>query len=362
MSKTKKIIREIHGITGLLVGIVIVIVSLSGCVYAFQAEIRNLLYPHLLKVNVPEHAQKLSADSIVSIASAHYPESPIREIAVHQEPENSIKVSTWDHHQIYVCPYTGQVLGMKNQRKDPFLMAWSLHTQLGLGKIGGKIVAWSTLACLPLVFTGIWLWWPIVRRSWRKAFRLPLQGKWKSVNFQWHKNGGFYTSIVLLLVCLTGLMMSFSWFEDGIYRITGSPLTHRNPPKAIEAPRQAGPIQNALAYTIENFPQHKETAIFFPSGPEGVYTFYVKNDDQLGRRNILYFNPADGELLQGRYYDEYSVGEKLKAVNYNIHSGKVGGMPGRILVFVATLFTTYLVISGIIMWCQRKFKLKPKTR
>ena len=356
MSEVKKIIREIHGITGLVVGIVIFIVALSGCLYTFQREIRSVMYPHLLKVSIPEHTAALPVDSIAMIATAYYPEGRIREIVVNHEPGKSVKVYMLDHHLLYINPYTGEVLGVKNTRKDPFLMAWSLHTQLGLGEMGGKIVGWCTLACVPLILTGLWLWWPVVRNSWRKAFQLPFNGKWKRVNFQWHKNGGFYASVFLLFICLSGLMMSFKWFEKGIFWITGSPPTQRVMPKAVEALEQGGMLQKSVQYTLDRFPGHKEVNIFFPGSADRVFMFIAKYEDRMGRREILYFNPDDGQLLHGSYSANLSVGDKLKAVNFNIHSGQVGGLPGRIIAFLATLYSAYLVVSGAIIWFQRKFK------
>lgn len=355
MSKLKKILREIHGITGLAVGIVIVIVALSGCVYTFQREIRSVLYPHLIRVSVPENAVKLSVDSIASIASSHYTKTRIREMVVNHDPEKSVKVYMVGQQLLYINPYTGEVLGMKNTRKDPFLMAWSLHTQLGLGKVGGKIVGWATFACVPLIITGLWLWWSVVCNGWRKVFQLPLKGRWKIVIFQWHKNGGFYASVFLLLICLSGLMMSFKWFQDGVYWLTGSPPTERVMPEAVAVQHHESVIQKAVSYTLNRFPDHKEVSIFFPGSEDKAFMFIAKYEDRMGRREILYFNPGDGALIHGVYSQDNSIADKLKAVNYNIHSGQIGGLPGRIIAFLATLFAAYLVVSGTIIWFQRKF-------
>lgn len=362
MSKLKRIIREIHGITGLVVGIVIVIVALSGCVYTFQREIRNVMYSHLLNVSVPEDATRLSVDSIASIAASYHTKTKIREIAVSHDAEKSVKVYMREQYLLYINPYTGEVLGLKNTKKDPFLLAWSLHTQLGLGKVGGTIVGWATFACVPLILTGLWLWWPVVRNSWKKAFQLPFKGRWKPVNFQWHKNGGFYASVFLLFICLSGMMMSFKWFQDSVYWMTGSPATQRVMPKPVETIQKVGIIQKSLEYTLSQFPEVKEVNIFFPSSDDRVFMFIAKYENRLGQREILYFNPGDGELLHGSYTVDNSLADKLRAVNYNIHSGQVGGLPGRIIAFLATLFAAYLVVSGTIIWFQRNLKWKSKNQ
>ncbi|TDQ76299.1 PepSY-associated TM helix domain-containing protein [Sphingobacterium yanglingense] len=356
MNRQKKIWREIHGIIGLLVGIVIIIVAISGCVYTFQREIRAALYPDLLYVNVPAYATRLSIDRISQIAEQYHSETKVREIVVNQQVDRSVKVYMYGQHLLYINPYSGEVLGKTDTKKDPFLMAWSLHTQLGLGKVGGQIVGWATLACIPLIISGLWLWWPSVRTTWRRVFRLSYRGNWKMLNFQWHKNGGFYTSFFLLFICLSGLMMSFSWFEQGVYWLTGSEQATRHLPKAIASAQEEEIIEKSLHYTMGQFPDVREVNIFFPGKSSKVFMFIAKYEDKLGRREILYFNPSDGKLLEGVYSDRRSVGDKIKGMNYNIHSGQIWGMFGRIIAFIVTLFSVFLVISGALIWYQRKFR------
>ncbi len=340
----------------MLVGLVIIVVALSGCVYTFQREIRSVLYPHLLYVEVPADHTRLSVDRIAEIAEEYHLESKVREIVVNQQANRSLKVYMYGQHLLYINPYSGEVLGKTDTKKDPFLLAWSLHTQLGMGKIGGAIVGWATLACVPLILTGLWLWWPTVRSAWRRVFYLPWKGNWKLLNFQWHKNAGFYASVFLLLFCLSGLMMSFSWFEQGVYWMTGSKQASRQMPKAIVTAAEGGVIQKSLSYTIKQFPEVEEINVFFPGKSNKVFMFIAKYEDKLGRREILYFNPTDGRLLQGVYSNEQSTGDKIKAMNYNVHSGQIGGLLGRVIAFGVTLFTVFLVISGAIIWYQRKFR------
>ncbi|MFD2553602.1 PepSY-associated TM helix domain-containing protein [Sphingobacterium tabacisoli] len=356
MNKSRKLVREVHGIMGLLVGIVLVIVALSGCVYTFQREIRSVVYPHLLYVEAPKDMVRLSVDRISEIAEGYHTTTKVREIVVSQQADRSVKVYMYGQHLLYINPYSGVLLGKTDTKMDPFLMAWSLHTQLGMGKLGGKIVAWSTLACVPLLITGIWLWWPSVRSTWRKVFYLPWKGSWKFLNFQWHKNGGFYASVFLLFICLSGLMMSFNWFEQGVYWLTGSEQTSRHIPKAIATAREDEVIQKSLDYTLKQFSEVEEVNIFFPGKSNNVFMFIAKYEDKLGRREILYFNPDDGQLLQGVYSKERSMGDKVKAMNYNIHSGQIGGLLGRVIAFGVTLFAVFLIISGAVVWYQRKFR------
>lgn len=350
------IIRLIHSYLGLFVGIIIIIVALSGCVYSFQKEIRLLLYPKLLEVKVPLHTRQLSVASLLQLAEKAYPESNVREIVLFNAAHKSVKVYTQDHHLLYLNPYSGQVLGIKNSKKDPFLLAWSLHTQLGMGKFGSQLVAYATLSCIPLIITGIWLWRPRIGVRWRKHFLLPTQGKWKLINFQWHRIGGFYASLFLFFICLTGLMMSFPALEEGLYKLFGSTRAVRTTPTIMGIPTSSTALEKSITYCQSHFPNYKELQVFFPNSRYAGYMLIAKYGDRFGSRELLYFHPESGQLLQHHPSTNQALGDRLKAMNYRVHSGQLGGLVGQILAFLTSLFTVYLVISGAIMWYQRRFR------
>ena len=57
----------------------------------------------------------------------------------------------------------------------------------------------------------------------KKALKAGLKIKWKApfsrVNYDLHNVLGFYTALVALLIALTGLTWSFSWFAKGYYGV-----------------------------------------------------------------------------------------------------------------------------------------------
>ena len=349
----KSFVLKIHTYLGLATALVLIVIAISGCFYSFQDEIRSVFYADILTVSAPDDPKSIPMDRIMDISREAYPASGIREIVVNSDPNKTIKVYTHDLHLLYHNPYNGEVVSIQNRQKDPFLLAWQLHTHLGLGKVGRQIVGAATLLTIPLFITGLILWWPKKKKT---AYNLPTKGSWKKMNHQWHNNGGFYAFIILLFLSLTGLMMSYQWFEDSVYFLSASPAKDRELPLSPISELEGTPLQEAVAYAKQAYTDVEEYSISFPKSNEGIYLFRLRFKDQLNRIHLMYFNQYNGELLSFKPYEEYTRGDKIKAMNFQIHSGKIAGLPGRIIAFLVTLFLAFLCISGFMMWLIKRNK------
>jgi uncharacterized iron-regulated membrane protein len=53
--------------------------------------------------------------------------------------------------------------------------------------------------------------------------------------------------------------------------------------------------------------------------------------------------------------------DKIRRMNYDIHVGAIGGLPGKIIAFFASFIAATLPVTGIAMWWNKqkeKNKLK----
>ncbi len=125
----------------------------------------------------------------------------------------------------------------------------SVHVGLTGGPTGGVLVKWSTVAALPLLITGIFLWWP------GKRIRLRGSISQRSYWLGLHNNIGIGIATFLFLLAFTGAAMAFSdALRPLLYRISGQPPTkypkytaklsetyQLTPDKAVEIARAAAP-------------------------------------------------------------------------------------------------------------------------
>lgn len=68
--KVRKTLNDIHLWLGIASGIILFLVCLSGTIYTFSTEIQEKMSPEKYKVNIPQGAERLPADTIVSKISS----------------------------------------------------------------------------------------------------------------------------------------------------------------------------------------------------------------------------------------------------------------------------------------------------
>jgi uncharacterized iron-regulated membrane protein len=59
-------------------------------------------------------------------------------------------------------------------------------------------------------------------------------------------------------------------------------------------------------------------------------------------------------------FEQASIAQKLRKMNYDIHIGTILGFPGKVLAFLASLIGASLPITGFLVWYGRKFSKKGK--
>ena len=117
----------------------------------------------------------------------------------------------------------------KPQRLEFFKSTLRLHRWLmdkpmkdghiGLGKL---VVGVSTISMVVLLVTGVVLWWPKGVKMLRHRVLVAMRKGWHRFWYDLHVSAGFWVTIVLLLMALTGLVWSFSWYREGFYALFGS--------------------------------------------------------------------------------------------------------------------------------------------
>ena len=71
------------------------------------------------------------------------------------------------------------------------------------------------------------------------------------------------------------------------------------------------------------------------------------------RTECLWFDQYAGRQIGAERYRDKDAGERLQAMNYDIHLGRIAGLPGRIAAFLASLVAASLPITGALIWWNR---------
>ena len=265
---------------------------------------------------------------------------------------------------------------------------------------GKAITGAANVMFLLLALSGLILWAP--RRWSREALQAALRFRWnvkgRARDWNWHTVAGFWMSPILLLLTLTGVVISYRWAGDAVYRIAGS-----TPPAPGSGPGGGGgavvvpsPSEGAkplswdvlVAKVQMESPGWEQINLRLPaSGRRGDRDVAPRSSDsarrggrgenqgektgagpqavsvsvrdfgslpQSGTRQ-LYLDPYTGTVLKREGYADYDAGRRLRLWLRFLHTGEALGTPGRYLAAIACLVGILLVWTGFALSWRRFF-------
>ncbi|UOX32623.1 PepSY domain-containing protein [Flavobacterium sediminilitoris] len=366
----KKIIRQIHLWLGLASGIIVFIIAVTGCLYAFQEEILNLTedYRFVEKQNKPY----IPPSQIEKIAKQELPNKHLHAIQ-YRESNVAAEAIFYNDDPLYydICyinPYTGEVLKTVDEFSGFFRFILDGHFYLWLPhEIGQTIIASATLIFILIIISGFILWYPKNRKAAKQRFwfRWKEGIKWKRKNYDLHNITGFYVMAIALIFAITGLVWGFPWFAYCYYTVVGGEksLLYEEPIsiKSIDKKAIEYPLDKVFLIMQEEYPNAKS-----------IEVHPVETDTSPIAANA---NIGDGTYWQTdyRYFDQYTLEEKnvshiygrlskakfadkLLRMNYDIHTGAIIGLPGKIFAFLISLLIASLPITGFLIWWGKKYK------
>jgi uncharacterized iron-regulated membrane protein len=242
----RKSVFWLHLTAGLIAGLVIAVMSFTGAAIAFRGEILNYAERDVMQVAPPApNAPHLPLAALVRAAQEAKPGSRPMSVLVSSDPTQVVQVAFGRDGTLYVNPYTGEVHEPSATRWRAFLQTMeSWHRFLGRSgtqRAAGKAVADAcNAAFLFLALSGLFLWWP---RKWRtKGLRRSLvflrDATGRARDWNWHNVIGFWSALVLIVLTATGVVMSYRWANDLVYKASGSPVPGQQSP-ASPAPAKA---------------------------------------------------------------------------------------------------------------------------
>lgn len=373
----KKAVRKVHLWLGLVSGIVVFIVAITGALYAFQAEISAWLQPYDAPT-ASSNASALPPSELREAAQAAYPEGHLHSIG-YMPQDHVLEAVFWQpeprfYKAAYLDVYTGEVLHREDRTKNFFWIILQGHYYLWLPPvIGQPIVAYSTLIFVLMGITGLFLWWPKNRaaRKQRTGFRWKSTTKWRRKNFDLHTVLGFYTLAFSLLFAITGLVWGLPYFAQACYSLMGGEksLEYYEPTVEIPVDQPELDIDNQLDQVyvsmMKQFPDAYLIDLHLPETDSSTIYVLIQHDpDTYWRNDFYYFNPYTLEAVytDNIYADhrQAAPADRIMRMNYDIHVGSILGFPGKVIAFLASLVIASLPVTGITIYLGRKRKKKKR--
>lgn len=379
LSFLKKVLRRnqflfnLHLILSIIFAIPLLVVGITGAILSYQHELEELI--NLNAAKVEKTGEMLSVEKILqSFSEQAGVKQPARLVLPKNENE-AIKIYANNSDVYLVNPYTAQIIG-KDYGVTFVRVAMSLHRNLGFaltgnktaGEVGKQIVGASTVAMIVLVISGVWLHFPRLKRKFAEAVKPNFKLKKYALFHNLHASFGVLSAVIYLVICLTGLMWSYHWYNGAVTELF---VSEQNLPKETVqkdgAPAKAEGKKNAeykfsdaqKAYEIfkSSGIEYKEFSLMLAAGDKINVRYYEPDAPNTARPKMAAVNVKEAKMAEQKQTGGITVG-MVKSTNYQLHTGYFFGLAGKILWSVVSLLMALFIFSGFYMTTKRAFKPK----
>lgn len=206
-------------------------------------------------------------------------------------------------------------------------------------------------------------WW----QRWQPAWKVRWHGGAAKLNFDLHRAFSLWTWALLFIIAFTAFSLNlyrevFYTIMSTVSTVTPSPFDVR--PRApkhqpITPTRQFGEVvtkAQVLAKT-RGWAEPLGSASYNQS--VGVYTvqfFHPENGHGAGGvgHKRLYYDGMDGKYLGDRQPWSGTAADIFLQAQFPLHSGRILGLPGRILISAMGIVVAMLSITGVVIWWRKR--------
>lgn len=358
----------IHNWVGLYFGIVIAILSVTGAAVLFKDEIDVALNREVFTVDVPANPQRVSLQPVIDQLKKHYPEYTFRDVIL-SAPDESWRVnldyrkidSDSESRQVFVNPYTGEILGSRDYYKSFAFFLRNIHVRLYESYYGRQIVGLAGVALVVMTITGLLIYGNFTRRQ---RFGTIRKKNIRTFTADWHKYIGITTLVFNLLIATTGAWLGLQpklmkWFgtknPNAVYKSAEiiSPEADQalsiDYERVLAASRQAFP--DLIPAYIRPSREGERTVEIYGDVPKTAYEPHIN-------RLVL-----DKQTYETKFvYDirQQTINDKVYFVQEALHFGSFGGIWLKIVYCLFGLTSGVLSITGFIIYLDRIRKKEPR--
>lgn len=390
-STFRTILFWMHLVSGLVAGIIIGIMSLTGAALAFEPQLEQWADREARQVQPPSPgAARLPVEELLAKVRAAKPGVQPQGVTVYADPESAVLVSTGRGSGVYVDPYTGDVREQGGKGLRAFLHQMEeLHRWLATSEdhraLGRGVTGVCNAAFLFLAVSGLYLWWPR-KWTWKTVrpvlwFKGGLKGKAR--DFNWHNAAGFWAMPILVVLTASGVVMSYKAVSDLIFTLTGNEPPASSGPFAQTAVKVPEPSPGATPLAVDalfaeaqkQVPAWESISLRMggpprgggqregapregaPRGPQAM-TFSIKEQGgwPLFASAQLSLNPFTAEVLRRETFADYNSGRQIRTWLRFLHTGQALGWAGQLVAGVASLAGAFLMWTGFTLSWRRFFR------
>lgn len=347
----KNFIFSIHSVAGLVSGIFIFLMSLSGAALVFHDELdqRPEIQHRPLK--------NLSVDSCYRLVQGHYPHAQVSNCSLPGNTAEPVSFIIYDSSykngtkamEVFLHPQTGEILQTRGGGDDMRhnFMSWlsKFHNSFHLDKKGEWLLGFFALVFLLSIITGL-----ILFRKSIIATLLFRKAVFTRGNL--HQLIGVYALLFNLMIGVSGFWMQRYVFKKDFY------VSYDYKP--VLKPSAALPFSFDSAYkqVQVKHPGFTASVIYFAQSKKGKTAVYGSRSSNSFIHSKKFADAimldSSGAIASTRFVNEISPDDRYDIINSQLHMGRYGGVGVKIIYFLFGLAGGLLSITGFLLWLKRR--------
>lgn len=404
---TRQIWVLMHRFAGLAIALFLIFSGLTGAVISWDHELDEWLNPDLFEtaskgkpvapLGLAARIEAADPHASVSFVPLQYEEGHTAVFGVDAKIDPATReLHDIGYNQVFADPVTGAAQGerewgavsLARENLLPFL--YKLHYTLHIPDFWG-IDTWGVwlLGIVALIWTldcfvGFYLTLPMKRnrrlatqtsgplgsnpnRSWWQRWKPAWRVKSNRLNFDLHRAFALWTWVLLFVIAFTAASLNlyrelFFPVLSTVSEVTPGPFEVRTP-RPINEPIEpkisyAQIVEKANADAAQRGWQEPAGFAFYSAsfGVFGVGFHEPGNDHGSGGFGVktLYYDGQDGRALGDRVPWQGTAADIFNQLQFPVHSGRILGIPGRILISLMGLVVATLSITGIVIWLRKR--------
>jgi uncharacterized iron-regulated membrane protein len=360
--RLRRAVFLLHLWIGLTVGLWFVVMGLTGSVMAWHDPMVSWEFA---RRTPPGAGDIIPPSRAVARVKAAHPDLTAPEVALFIPPSNSFAPYVFFrvtpnpmHSRFYLIDaHTGAELPSFRISDTVTGIVEYIHIALLYPTYGEQINGILAIITIPLLLSGIWLWWPPVLRQLKARLTVKRGAPPKRLLYDLHNVLGMYgLPLLAILTVTTVVVVAESKFHDPL--TTAARRATRDPAIAppVVTPRGRPLSMDTLtAAAFAAVPSGVPLLVVSPLKPDTPFHVTLRSESGLGlvTNRDVYVDPYTAEVLRVDDAAKAPGPVKLVTSSTPLHADTWGGFISRLLYTFAGLIPLGLYVTVFMRWRRR---------
>ncbi len=378
----RKTIFWIHLSAGVLASIVVLTMSVTGVLLTYERQMKRWAAESNY-VPAAEQGERLSLDALLNLQQLARRDLTPTTAIVTNNPGAPVVLRAGRLGGIELNPYDGSEMHTEATGLSNFFgVVTRFHRWFNIEgdnrAIARQVTGVSNVIFLFLVLSGMYLWLPALWQATLFKARLWLRTNYPNAkvrDFHWHHIFGIWMAIPLIAVVYSGMVMSYPWAANFMYRVFGAevPVQQQAAGPTSNGVPQAAAIAGSVA-AVAAGPQWKSMDELIVAAladdasagwkrftltlpPAAAHQVQIEidhgNGAQAQLRHTLSLDRATGTIVVRRGFADQPEAQRLRGIARFLHTGEVLGFWGQTIAGLASLAGVLLVWTGLALAWRR---------